>query len=99
MMLFILNAAEISGLSPAMICGAVRTPNVVRVRDAVIWAAIRALGVLHSQLGRMLGDRDRTTIRAAFERADARVRSDADFALLCEAIAATPVHYDTTKPA
>ena len=82
-----------------MICGAARTPNVVRVRDALIWSAEMALGVSHSEIGRRLGDRGHSTIRIAFNRADARMRSDADFALLCEAIAATPVYYDTTKPA
>ena len=96
---FVAAAARISGVSPAMICGPARTPNVVRVRDALIWSAMMALGVSYSEIGRRLGNRDHSTIRIAFNRASARWRSDADFAQLCEAIAATPVHYDTTKPA
>ena len=95
----LIAASRITGVSPAMIRGKDRTPNIVRIRDAVIWCARTAHGVSQSHLGRALDDRDHSTIRIAFNRAEQRINRDGDFALLCGAITDAQLVCDMATPA
>ncbi|HEU4958987.1 MAG TPA: helix-turn-helix domain-containing protein [Sphingomonas sp.] len=75
----IADAAQRFGFSVAQLTGDERRAAVVRARDAAAWTISICLGRSLAQIGRMLGDRDHSTIHAALRRADMRRDSDAEF--------------------
>jgi chromosomal replication initiation ATPase DnaA len=72
-----------TGVRTAEIVGPQRCRRVFRARAAVVWASIRLLGKSYSVVGRVLGDRDHTTIINAVRRAEEMRRIDPAFGLLC----------------
>lgn len=60
------------GVPFEMIAGERRLPRVVEARDGLAWLLHRRAGMGLSAIARALGGRDRTTIRAAIAREDAR---------------------------
>lgn len=58
-----------TGVSAARIIGKGQAAPDVRARTAVCWGAIELLGRGYSEIGRVLGNRDHSTIRAASHRA------------------------------
>lgn len=75
------RAASLTGYTPEQICGPSRWRDLCRTRFAVMYAAHRA-GKSAPQIGRVLGNRDHSTILSGLKRAVALAQQDRDFAVL-----------------
>jgi len=82
--LIIERAAKVSGYTVDALRGPSRLRSICMVRWAVM-AVLRARGLSLATIGRLM-NRDHTTVISGLERAD-RLRRDASFASLLEAIA------------
>lgn len=77
------DAAQLTGESEASLIGVRRTRAIVLARNAVIWTARRAGGFSHPQIGRVLGNRDHSTIIWGYRNAERLYEQNADFRSLC----------------
>jgi len=75
------RAAELTGMSRHRIIGETKTPDGFLARCAVVRVA-RDTGRSLKQIGRVLGNRDHSTICSAYRRALELERTDVDFATL-----------------
>ena len=83
----ILDSGRITGIDPTAIVSAGRDQEVVRVRWAIM-RVLRGKGWSTARIGRKLGGRDHTTVMHGLARAAAIYVADADFAWLCDQVAA-----------
>jgi chromosomal replication initiation ATPase DnaA len=69
------------------LCSASRRQRLVRARGIVTFIAREHLGLSWSAIGRWLGNRDQSTVRHAYQAAQARIACDAALAGQCEDLA------------
>lgn len=79
------RAAWIFGVTPDLIVGRSRAARHSRARAAVAWAA-RQNGRSYSQIGRVIGGRDHTTMIHHVQRAEQRCERDPAYRAKCEAL-------------
>lgn len=75
----VIAAAEVWGVTAAMIEGPRRWRSVVEARQAAAWLAAQLTGQSGAQVARRIG-RERSTIEHAIARIEARLRSEAALA-------------------
>lgn len=75
------RAAEVFGLSRIEIRGASRARYVARGRFAAAWVATKRTPCAAKEIGRELGNRDRTTVMNAVEQAEKLRAADPEFRL------------------
>lgn len=76
-----------TGLPRAGILGPSHARPTSWAREALVWAGRELLGLSYPVLGSRIGDRDHTSIMAAFKRATRRRREDHGFRLVTERLA------------
>ena len=84
----IVEAVRRSGFSAPQITGDDRRRCVVYVRDAVTWAISTTLDLSNARIGRILGNRDHSTVISALRRAARRRESDDGFRTFTDALVA-----------
>ena len=77
------EAARLTGVSVARILGEERGQEAVKPRTAVIWVMREHFGLSLPKIGKLLGDRDHTTILMASRRGERWRKSDAGFLSMC----------------
>lgn len=77
------KTARITGLPRSAITGPRKIAPLVKARWAVIRAARRTTDRSLSQIGRVLGGRDHSTIINGARRAETLIAADPEFARLC----------------
>ena len=80
------RAAKVTGYSQAEIVGAGRTRALSHVRFAIM-LVLRRRGLSFPVIGRLLGNRDHTTVMHGCERAQRLIETDADFGALLDLVA------------
>lgn len=78
------NAAVLAEMPVQKILGKSRFRPEVRVRQAIVWVALRATKLSTVDMGRRLGGRDHSTILHARDQAEAFYERDPEFAAFCE---------------
>lgn len=78
------NAAVLAEMPVQKILGKSRFRPEVRVRQAIVWVALRATKLSTVDIGRRLGGRDHSTILHARDQSEAFYERDPEFAAFCE---------------
>lgn len=78
------NAAVLAEMPVQKILGKSRFRPEVRVRQAIVWVALRATKLSTADMGRRLGGRDHSTIIHARDQSEVFYERDPEFASFCE---------------
>ena len=78
------NAAVLAEMPVQKILGKSRFRPEVRVRQAIVWVALRATKLSTADMGRRLGGRDHSTIIHARDQSEVFYERDPEFAAFCE---------------
>src|SRR5690606_13606303 len=78
------SAAVLAEMPVQKILGKSRFRPEVRVRQAIVWVALRATKLSTADMGRRLGGRDHSTIIHARDQSEVFYERDPEFASFCE---------------
>ena len=87
--IIIAAVSAVTGVHRMDILAEFRHPEIVRARDTTIWLSSKMLPLTASALGRILGDRDPSSISHAMRRAEELRATDREFRVDTDAMLGT----------